>query len=84
MTAWFVIVIPLLIMFFALAMERLENRLRHVAVRENEVEEFLQSARADEMRALFGSGIGRALELFRLRRLRRAALVRSRRPRQRA
>ncbi|HSL07723.1 MAG TPA: hypothetical protein VK887_07055 [Pseudonocardiaceae bacterium] len=84
MTAWFVIVIPLLIMFFALAMERLENRLRHVAVRENEVEEFLQAARADEMRALFGSGIGRALELFRLRRLRRAALVRSRRPRQRA
>jgi hypothetical protein len=84
MTAWFVIVIPLLIMFFALAMERLENRLRHVAVRENEVEELLQAARADEMRALFGSGIGRALELFRLRRLRRAALVRSRRPRQRA
>jgi hypothetical protein len=84
MTAWFVIAIPLLIMFFALAMERLENRLRHVAVRENEVEEFLQAARADEMRALFGSGIGRALELFRLRRLRRAALVRSRRPRQRA
>jgi hypothetical protein len=84
MTAWFVIVIPLLIMFFALAMERLENRLRHVAVRENEVEEFLHAARADEMRALFGSGIGRALELFRLRRLRRAALVRSRRPRQRA
>ena len=84
MTAWFVIAIPPLIMFFALAMERLENRLRHVAVRENEVEEFLQTARADEVRALFGSGIGRALELFRRRRLRRAALVRSRRPRQRA
>jgi hypothetical protein len=84
MTAWFVIVIPPLIMFFALAMERLETRLRHVAVQENEVEEFLQAARADEVRALFGSGIGRALELFRLRRLRRAALVRSRRPRQRA
>jgi hypothetical protein len=90
MTAWFVIAIPPLIMFFTLAMERLETRLRHVAVRENvavqenEVEEFLQTARADEVRALFGSGIGRALELFRLRRLRRAALVRSRRPRQRA
>jgi hypothetical protein len=84
MTAWFVIIIPPLIMFFALAMERLETRLRHVAVQENEVEEFLQAARADEVRALFGSGIGRALELFRLRRLRRAALVRSRRPRQRA
>jgi hypothetical protein len=90
MTAWFVIAIPPLIMFFALTMERLETRLRHVAVRENvavqenEVEEFLQAARADEVRALFGSGISRALELFRLRRLRRAALVKSRRPRQRA
>jgi hypothetical protein len=90
MTAWFVIAIPPLIMFFALAMERLETRLRrvtvreNVAVQENEIEEFLQAARADEVRALFGSGIGRALELFRLRRLRRAALVRSRRPRQRA
>ncbi|MGH3785657.1 MAG: hypothetical protein ACRDRG_03710 [Pseudonocardiaceae bacterium] len=90
MTVWFVVAIPPLIMFFALAMERLETRLRHVAmhenvaVQENEVAEFLQTARADEMRALFGSGIGRALELFRLRRRRRAALVRSRRPRQRA
>ncbi|MGH3918782.1 MAG: hypothetical protein ACRDSG_07060 [Pseudonocardiaceae bacterium] len=90
MTVWFVIGIPPLIMFFALAMERLETRLRHVAMRENvavqenEVEEFLQTARADEVRALFGSGIGRALDLFRLRRRRRAALVRSRRARQRA
>ncbi|MGH3873601.1 MAG: hypothetical protein ACRDSR_19180 [Pseudonocardiaceae bacterium] len=87
MTPWFVIAIPPLIMFFALAMERLETRLRHVAIQENgsvpqnEVEEFLQAARADEVRALFGSGIGRALELFRLRRRRRAALVRSHRPR---
>ncbi|MGH3812755.1 MAG: hypothetical protein ACRDUV_09910 [Pseudonocardiaceae bacterium] len=90
MTAWFVIAIPPLIMFFALAMERVETRLRYVAMRENvavqeiEVEEFLQTARADEVRALFGSGIGRALDLFRLRRRRRAALVRSRRSRQRA
>jgi hypothetical protein len=87
MTIWFVAVIPPLIMFFALAMERLETRLRHVAihenvaVQENEVEEFLQTARADEVRALFGSGIGRALDLFRLR---RSALVRSRRARQRS
>jgi hypothetical protein len=84
MTAWLVAAIPVLIMFFALAMERLENRLRYLAVRDNavqgnEVEEFLQAARPEEVRALFGSGIGRALELFRLRRLRRAALVQSRR-----
>ncbi|HEY6424454.1 MAG TPA: hypothetical protein VIY28_14645 [Pseudonocardiaceae bacterium] len=84
MTVWFVAVVPLLIMFFALAMERLETRLRHIAVQENEVEEFLQKARAEEVRALFGSGIGRALELFRLRKTRRTALVRSRRVRQRS
>ena len=83
MTVWFVVAVPLLIMSFALAMERVENRLRHVAVQENEIEEFLEQARDDEVRALFGSGIGRALELFWLRRLRRAALVRSRRARPR-
>jgi hypothetical protein len=79
MTVWFVAAVPLLIMFFALAMERVENRLRHVAVQENEIEEFLEQARDDEMRALFGSGIGRALELFWLRRRRRGARMRSRR-----
>lgn len=66
--AWLVLVVPLLIMFFALFMERVEARLRHVAVQENEVEEFLEQARPDEVRALYGHGIGRALELFRLRR----------------
>jgi hypothetical protein len=74
MTAWLVAVIPVLIMFFALGMERLESRLRQLAqqdnaVQGNEVEEFLQAAQPEEVRALFGSGIGRALELFRLRQL---------------
>ena len=68
MTVWFVILVPLVIMFFALFMERVEAKLRHVAVQENEVEEFLESARPDEVKALYGHGIGRALELFRLRR----------------
>jgi hypothetical protein len=82
MTAWLVLVVPLLIMFFALFMERVEARLRHVAVQENEVEEFLEQARPDEVRALYGHGIGRALELFRLRRLGgRAARLRPRRTR---
>lgn len=89
MTVWLVAAIPVLIMVFALAMERLEDRLRRLAaqqnaVQENEVEEFLQAARPEEVRALFRSGIGGALELFRLRRLRRTALVRSRSARQRA
>jgi hypothetical protein len=85
MTIWFVAAIPVLIMFFALAMERLEHRLRYLAARdnlavqENEVEEFLQAARPEEVRALFRSGIGGALDLFRRRRLRRSALIRARR-----
>lgn len=77
MTVWFVAAVPLLIMFFALAMERVERHLRHVGVRENEIEEFLEQARDDEVRALYGSGIGRALELFRLRRRARSIRVRS-------
>jgi hypothetical protein len=69
-------------MIFALFMERVEARLRHVAVREDEVEQFLEQARPDEVRALYGHGIGRALELFRLRRLGgRAARLRTRRTR---
>lgn len=67
-TVWFVFVVPLVIMLFALFMERIETRLRHVAVREDEVEELLEDVRPDEVRALYGHGIGRALELFRLRR----------------
>ncbi|MDQ3403853.1 MAG: hypothetical protein M3548_10725 [Actinomycetota bacterium] len=69
MAVWFVFAVPLVIMFFALFMERVETKLRHVAVQETDVEEFLESARPDEVRALYGHGIGRALELFRLRRL---------------
>ncbi|MFD5825308.1 MULTISPECIES: hypothetical protein [unclassified Lentzea] len=68
MTAWLVIVVPIVIMFFALFMERVEAKLRHVAVQENEVEEFLESARPEEVKALYGHGIGRALDMFRLRR----------------
>ncbi|HEY7593658.1 MAG TPA: hypothetical protein VH969_10930 [Actinophytocola sp.] len=68
MTVWFVFAVPFVVMFFALFMERVESRLRHVAVQEDEVEELLENARPDEVRALYGHGIGRALEMFRLRR----------------
>lgn len=77
MAAWTVIAVPLLIMFFALGMERVEARLRQVAVGENDVEEFLEQARPNEVRELVRHGIGRALELFRLR-------TRTRTPRPRA
>lgn len=73
MTAWFVAAIPVLIMIFALAMERLEERLRRLAVRENavqqtEVEEFLQAAREGQLRSLTRNGNGGAWSRFRRRR----------------
>jgi uncharacterized glyoxalase superfamily metalloenzyme YdcJ len=67
MTAWLSILVPLLVMFFALAMERVESKLRETAVRPEELEELLERPRPDEVRALFRQGSGRALELFRLR-----------------
>lgn len=82
MTVWFVIVVPLVIMFFALFMERVESRLKNIAVQGEEVEEFLEQAQPNEVRALYGHGIGRALEMFRLRRLGgRAAKLRPRKTR---
>src|SRR5699024_6934253 len=68
MGVWFVIAVPIIIMLFALGMERVEYRLRNMSLRGEDVEEFLEQARPDEVRALYGYGIGRALELFRLRR----------------
>lgn len=80
MTVWFVIAVPLVVLFFALFMERVESRLADITVRENEVEEFLEQAQPNEVGALYGQGIGRALELFRLRRLGgRAAKLKPRR-----
>ena len=72
MTAWLAILIPLLVMVFALGMERLETRLRSGTVREDEVEDFLERARPDEVKALFRQGIGGALQMFRLRNLGKA------------
>ncbi|MGH3495564.1 MAG: hypothetical protein ACRDQ1_20360 [Sciscionella sp.] len=68
MAAWFVVIVPIVILLFALFMERVETRLRDVAVRESDVEELLEQVQANEVRALYGHGISRALELFRLRR----------------
>ncbi len=78
MAVWFVFAVPIVVMFFALFMERVESRLRPGAVQEDEVEELLENARPDEVRALYGHGIGRALELFRLRRKGRSKARRGR------
>jgi hypothetical protein len=67
MSAWLSVLVPLLVMFFALGMERVESRLREAAVRPEELEELLEQPRPDEVSALFRQGTGRALELFRLR-----------------
>ncbi|MFC5995965.1 hypothetical protein ACFQE5_17305 [Pseudonocardia hispaniensis] len=67
MTAWLSVLVPLLVMFFALGMERVESRLREATLRQDELDELLQRPRPDEVRALFRQGTARALELFRLR-----------------
>ncbi|NMI00810.1 hypothetical protein [Pseudonocardia acidicola] len=67
MTAWLSVLVPLLVMFFALGMERVESRMREAALRQEELDQLLEQPRPDEVRALFRQGTARALELFRLR-----------------
>jgi hypothetical protein len=68
MTAFLVLLIPLLLMVFALLMERVEHRLRSPAVREDEVEQFFDQAQPDEMNTLIREGWTGALTKFRRRR----------------
>lgn len=72
MTVFLVLLIPLLLMVFALLMERVENRLRTSTMSEAEVEEFLESAQPDEVNTFIREGWTRALLRFRLRRRPRA------------
>jgi hypothetical protein len=68
MAVFLVLLFPLLLLVFAVLMERVEARLQNVSVTENEVEEFLDQARPDEVNTFIREGLGRALDLFRLRR----------------
>lgn len=68
MTVFLVLLIPLLLMIFALFMERVENRLRNATVSEDDVEEFLDQARPEEVNTFIREGWTRALSVFRLRR----------------
>ncbi|NLG54645.1 MAG: hypothetical protein GX542_03205 [Rhodococcus sp.] len=63
-----VFLFPVLLMLFALAMERVEFRLRRFSVREQEVEEFLDQASHDDVAALAQEGFPGALDRFQLRR----------------
>ncbi|MFD4293825.1 hypothetical protein ACFWPA_06520 [Rhodococcus sp. NPDC058505] len=65
-----VVLFPVLLMLFALAMERVEFRLSRLTVREQEVEEFLDKASHAEVATLAQEGLPRALARFHLRRRR--------------
>jgi hypothetical protein len=68
MATFLVLLFPLLLLVFAVLMERLESRLQNTSVSENEVEEFLDQERPEEVNTFIREGLGRALDLFRLRR----------------
>ncbi|MDH6284382.1 hypothetical protein M2284_005107 [Rhodococcus sp. LBL1] len=65
-----VVLFPVLLMLFALAMERVEFRLRRLTVREQEVAEFLDQASQDEVATLANEGFPHALARFHRRRKR--------------
>lgn len=72
MTAFLVLLFPLLLMLFALTMSGVEARLHTATMSENDVEEFFESAHPDEVNTLITQGWAGALDRFRLRRRRRS------------
>lgn len=68
MTVFLVLLFPLLLMVFALLMGRVEDRLRPVTVTEDQVGEFFDQARPEEVNTLIREGWTGALDRFRLRR----------------
>jgi hypothetical protein len=68
MAVFLVLLIPLLLMVFALLMERLEYRLRMSTMSEHDVEEFLEMAKPDEVNTFIKEGWSGALASFRRRR----------------
>jgi len=68
MVVFLVLLFPLLLMVFAILMERVEHRLRHASVGEDEIEEFLDQARPDEVNTFIREGWSRGLARFRRRR----------------
>ncbi|SED80882.1 hypothetical protein SAMN04490240_4788 [Rhodococcus pyridinivorans] len=70
MQALAVVLFPVLLMLFALSMERVEARLSRLSVREQEVEEFLDKADQADVAALAREGFPGALARFQRRRRR--------------
>lgn len=58
------VLFPVLLMLFALAMERVEFRLSKLGVREQEVQEFLDKASTSEVATLANDGFPHALDRF--------------------
>ncbi|MDJ0359348.1 hypothetical protein [Rhodococcus sp. H29-C3] len=56
-----VVLFPVLLMLFSLAMERVEGKLSKLAVREHDVEEFLDQASSSEVATLANDGFPNAL-----------------------
>lgn len=67
MQALAVVLFPMMLMLFALSMERVEARLSRLNVREQEVQEFRDQARGDDVAALAVEGFPNALARLRLR-----------------
>ncbi|EFV14329.1 hypothetical protein [Segniliparus rugosus] len=66
-----VVLAPVMLMLFALAMQRLEARLgksNPSNPREDQVEEFLLNANSEEIGALVEAGLPEALDIFDVRR----------------
>lgn len=70
MASLLVVLFPLVLLAFMLFMERVENPLRKAAV-ENRVEEFLDTARPEEVDTLVIAGLSTALADWENRRRRR-------------
>lgn len=71
MTVFLVLLFPLLLMVFALLMGRVEDRLQSATVTEDEVGEFFDQARPEEVNTFIREGWTGALDRFRLRRRQR-------------
>ena len=56
MAVFLVLLFPLLLLVFAVLMERVEARLQNGSVTENEVEEFLDQARPEEVNTFIREG----------------------------
>ena len=68
MVVFLVLLIPALLMIFALFMERVERRMQTSTVSEADVQEFLDTARPEEVNTLIREGWSKAFAKFRLRR----------------